>query len=179
LAAYSTISDGMAVYDHGNPISAFERDGAGYVADVARLGFSTSTTAFLVAPNPITGGVVIVTGVVWAGAEVVDHWDEIAEFWGETSRDLERGADWLYDELTGAHDWADNQASAVDDWARHQLDHLSRGWDWTADLASDLAGGRLDDARSWVDDRFDDLVHAGGGIVDGGIDVGRKIIPGW
>ncbi|MBC9227171.1 hypothetical protein GL325_12630 [Aeromicrobium sp. 636] len=63
----------------GNPIDAFEREGAGYVADVAETAFSASTTAFLVAPNPVTGALAVGSGLVWAGAEVVDHWDEISE----------------------------------------------------------------------------------------------------
>lgn len=65
--------------EQGNPIDAFEREGAGYVADVAETAFSASTTAFLVAPNPVTGALAVTSGVVWVGAEVVDHWDEIAE----------------------------------------------------------------------------------------------------
>ncbi len=63
----------------GNPVEAFKREGAGYVADVAETAFSASTTAFLVAPNPITAGLAVGTGLVWAGAEVVDHWDEISD----------------------------------------------------------------------------------------------------
>ncbi len=75
-------STGIGAYDlvqQGNPIAAYERRGAGYVADVASTAFSASTTAFLIAPNPVTAGAAIVTGVVWAGAEVVDHWDEIVD----------------------------------------------------------------------------------------------------
>jgi hypothetical protein len=63
----------------GNPIEAFEREGAGYVADVAETAFSASTTAFLVAPNPVTGALAVGSGLVWAGAEVVDNWDDISE----------------------------------------------------------------------------------------------------
>ena len=28
------------------------------------------------APNPVTAGLVIGTGLVWGGAELVDHWDD-------------------------------------------------------------------------------------------------------
>lgn len=63
----------------GNPIDAFEREGAGYVADVAETAFSASTTAFLIAPNPVTGALAVGSGLVWAGAEVVDNWDDISE----------------------------------------------------------------------------------------------------
>lgn len=63
----------------GNPVDAFQREGAGYVADVAETAFSASTTAFLIAPNPVTGALAVGSGLVWAGAEVVDHWDDISE----------------------------------------------------------------------------------------------------
>ena len=67
----------------GNPVDAFQREGAGYVADVAETAFSASTTAFLIAPNPVTGALAVGSGLVWAGAEVVDHWDDISETAGE------------------------------------------------------------------------------------------------
>lgn len=192
LSAYSTVSDAIVVYNHGNPIDAFEREGAGYVADVARLGFSASTTAFLVAPNPVTGGLVIVTGVVWAGAEVVDHWDEITEFWGNTYADLERSTEWLYDrtsEVVGeswdwttdrvedgvewvddrldeAHDWAEDQADAIQDWTRGQLDNLSRGWDRTTDFVSDRVNEALDVAEDVADGFVTAVDYAGDRLDD-------------
>lgn len=79
--AGGVVSTGMGAYNlyqQGNPIDAFQREGAGYVADVASTAFSASSTAFLIAPNPVTGALVIGTGVVWLGAEVVDHWDEVS-----------------------------------------------------------------------------------------------------
>lgn len=74
------VSTGMGVYDivqQGDPIDAYHREGAGYVADWASTAFSATSTAFFIAPNPVTGALVIASGVVWAGAEVVDHWDDI------------------------------------------------------------------------------------------------------
>jgi hypothetical protein len=82
------------LYQPGNPVDAFQRDGAGYVADVAGTAFSASTTAFLIAPNPVTGALVIGTGVVWAGAEIVDHWDDITE-WSSDAWDA--GTDFVGD----------------------------------------------------------------------------------
>ena len=201
LSVASTVGDAVVVYNHGNPIDAFQQDGAGYVADVARLGFSGSTTAFLIAPNPVTGGLVIVTGVVWAGAEVVDHWDEITEFWGSASADFQRSSQWIYDQsarvighgwdwtadrwsestewvderLDDLHDWAKDEANAIQDWSRGRLDDLSRGRDET----TAWAGQRLDTARDWTGDRLDDLADVGDGLVEGGIDIGKKLIPGW
>lgn len=81
---YSTAAGVHNVVSQGNPIDAFEREGAGYVADVAETAFSASTTAFLIAPNPVTGGLAVASGVVWAGAEVVDHWDDIEDFASNT-----------------------------------------------------------------------------------------------
>ena len=80
--AGGVVSPGVGAYDliqQGNPIDAYRARGAGYVADVASTAFSASTTAFLIAPNPVTGALAIGTGVVWVGAEVVDHWDEIVD----------------------------------------------------------------------------------------------------
>jgi hypothetical protein len=173
FSAYSTVSDAIVVWNHGNPIDAFEREGAGYVADVARLGFSASTTAFLIAPNPITGGIVVVTGVVWLGAEVVDHWDEITEFWDDVYSGAEDAAGWLYDESTEAidvgWDWTVDQWDTVVDWGGDRvddlvgigesgLDQLNRALDWGTD--------RFDDFTDWSGDRVDDLV----GIGESGLD---------
>jgi hypothetical protein len=168
FAVVSTIGDARIAWDHGNPIDAFERDGAGYVADVARLGFSASTTAFFLAPNPVTGGFVIVTGVVWAGAEAVDHWDEITETWNAGYAEFEREAQAFYHSTS---------------------DGLVAGWDWTSDRWDDLAGwtsdglglsglgraidwgdDRLDDAGDWTGDRVDDLVDESAGLIDTGAD---------
>lgn len=65
------------IASQGNPIEAFKRDKAGYVADYAKLGLDASLTAALIAPNPVTWGAVAVTGVIYGGAELVDHWDDV------------------------------------------------------------------------------------------------------
>jgi len=69
----STGLDAKQLWQDGNPIDAFHRKGAGYVADVARTGFDGSSAAFLVMPTPVTAGAVVVTGAVWAGAEIYQH----------------------------------------------------------------------------------------------------------
>ena len=106
----------MGAYDlveQGNPVEAFKRDGAAYVADVAETAFSASTTAFLVAPNPVTAGLAIGTGLVWAGAEVVDHWDDISE----TASDTWDGAtDMASDTWDGATDVASDAKDEVLGW---------------------------------------------------------------
>ncbi|MFJ9540568.1 PE-PGRS family protein [Streptomyces sp. NPDC101225] len=65
------------VWAQGNPREAFKKKGAGYVADVAEVGFNASLTAAMVAPNPVTIGLAVGTGLVYGGAKVVEHWDDI------------------------------------------------------------------------------------------------------
>jgi hypothetical protein len=71
----------------GNPVDAWnEADGAqekaGYAADWVEVGFNASLTAAMVAPNPWTIGAAAVTGIVWGGLKVVEHWDDITEWSG-------------------------------------------------------------------------------------------------
>ncbi|WP_263166704.1 PE-PGRS family protein [Streptomyces sp. SCSIO ZS0520] len=61
----------------GGPVNAFKKRGAGYVADVAEVGFNASLTAAMVAPNPVTIGLAVGTGLIYGGAKVVEHWDDI------------------------------------------------------------------------------------------------------
>lgn len=190
LSIYSTIADGIVVWNHGNPIDAFEQHGAGYVADVARLGFSASTTAFLVAPNPVTGTLVIVTGTVWAIAEVVDHWDEITEFFGdvgegiadttvwvvdETGQLVDAGWDWTTDRWDDVTDWGRETWSDVAHWRESQLDNLHR----EIDDFIDWGGERLDDFTEWGESQldnlhreFDEFVDWSGDQVDAVVDWG-------
>jgi hypothetical protein len=78
------------VISQGNPVDAFKRNGAGYVADVAEVGFNASLTAAMVAPNPVTIGLAVGTGLIYGGAKVVEHWDDIEKGAGEA-------ADWVGD----------------------------------------------------------------------------------
>lgn len=110
------VNTGMGVYDlvqQGNPVEAFKRDGAGYVADVAETAFSASTTAFLVAPNPVTAGLAVGTGLVWAGAEVVDHWDEISETASDVKDEISETASDAWD---GAGEVASDVGGTVKGW---------------------------------------------------------------
>ena len=96
------------VVSHGNPVDAFQREGAGYVADVAKAGLDISLTAALIAPNPVTWGAVAVTGAVYVGAEVVDNWDEI-------SAATEQAAEWTADQAVKAAAWVGDQLDDIDD----------------------------------------------------------------
>jgi len=110
------VNTGIGVHDliqQGNPVEAFKRDGAAYVADVAETAFSASTTAFLVAPNPVTAGLAVGTGLVWAGAEVVDHWDEISETASDVQDEISETASDVWD---GAGDVASDVGGTVKGW---------------------------------------------------------------
>ncbi|MEU9183949.1 PE-PGRS family protein [Streptomyces sp. NPDC048484] len=73
------------VISQGNPVDAFKKNGAAYVADVAEVGFNASLTAAMVAPNPITVGLAVGTGLIYGGAKVVEHWDDIKKGAGEAA----------------------------------------------------------------------------------------------
>lgn len=77
--AVSTGLGAYNLYQQGDPREAFKRDPASYASDVAGTAFSASSTAFLVAPNPVTAGAAAVTGVAWAGTEIWDHHEEIGQ----------------------------------------------------------------------------------------------------
>lgn len=71
------------VVSQGNPIEAFQHNGTEYLADIAELGFNASLTAALIAPNPVTVGAAVVTGVAYAGLEIWNHREEIGQAIGD------------------------------------------------------------------------------------------------
>ncbi len=150
-AAFSTGVGAYDLWQQGNPVDAFEREGAGYVADVASTAFSASTLAFLVAPNPVTAGIVIVTGIVWIGAEIWDAWgDEISAWVGDRVDDLSTAAGAAWDAGSGA---------VADAWSA-TTDMASAGWD----AAGDAAGAAWDAGSGFVDGVGDALGGAFGGL---------------
>ncbi|MEU1159516.1 PE-PGRS family protein [Streptomyces sp. NPDC005921] len=74
------------VISQGNPVDAFKKKGAAYVADVAEVGFNASLTAAMIAPNPITIGLAVGTGIIYGGAKIVQHWDDIKKGAGEATK---------------------------------------------------------------------------------------------
>lgn len=112
---YTGVSGTVGLVGQGNPVNAYQREGAGYVADVAGTAFGYSSAAFLIAPNPVTGAVVIGTGVVWLGAEAWDHRDEIVAAWDTTSgwtvTRLDDAGQWTADRIIGGGRWAGDQLS--------------------------------------------------------------------
>ncbi|MFC9463358.1 mucin-2 [Streptomyces coelicoflavus] len=84
----SVIATGVGAFDviqEGNPVEAFKRDKAGYVAKVSGVAFNASLTAAMVAPNPITIGAAAVTGVVYGVASIVDNWDKVKKWPGKVA----------------------------------------------------------------------------------------------
>jgi hypothetical protein len=146
--AFSTVMDTHHLIEQGNPIDAFEREGAGYVADVARTGFSAST-AFLIAPGPVTGGAVLVTGAVWLGAEAWDHREAI----GEAVSD---GAQFAWDHSLPGTVW-------------NHREEIGAALDSGVGMAQDFAGEvgeRWDEGVDMVGDGLSGAAEAGGDLLE-------------
>lgn len=169
----STALDSYNLIEQGNPVDAFEREGAGYVADVARTGFSASSTALLLAPAgaaiagvavaPVLVGAVVVTGAIWLGAEAWEEWgDEISEFAGDA-----------WDTTTEAvGDAWDTTTEAVGDAWDTSTEWASDTWDTTTetvgdawDTSTEWAGNTLEDAGETADELVD---SAGDALEDAG-----------
>lgn len=80
----------IATMDHAKE---WEKSKAGYLANYAEVGFNASLTAAMVAPNPVTIGLAVGTGIVYGGLKVVEHWDDITEGAG-------KAADWMGDKAS-------------------------------------------------------------------------------
>jgi hypothetical protein len=103
-SAFATVDSGIGLY---NSISSGElarnwseggtHGKAKVIGDIAEVGFNASLTAAMVAPNPVTWGAVAVTGVVYGGARLVEHWDDVT---GAVSD----AADWTGDRISDAAD---------------------------------------------------------------------------
>ena len=85
----------------GEAQEAWTHGGAGgkakVIGDVAEVGFNASLTAAMIAPNPVTWGAVAVTGVVYGGARLVEHWDDVTDAVGDA-------AEWTGDKVSDAAD---------------------------------------------------------------------------
>jgi hypothetical protein len=105
------------VVAQGNPIDAWnEAEGvqgkAGYLADWAEVGFNASLTAAMVAPNPVTVGLAIGTGIAYAGLKVVEHWDDVTEFVGNA---VDTVADFASDAVDTVTEIGSNIVEGVSD----------------------------------------------------------------
>ncbi|MEU6681999.1 mucin-2 [Streptomyces sp. NPDC046832] len=84
-SAVATVVGAVDVIQEGNPVEAFKRDKAGYVAKVSGTAFNASLTAAMIAPNPVTIGAAVVTGAVYGVATIVDNWDTVRQFPGKVA----------------------------------------------------------------------------------------------
>ncbi|MFF5959264.1 PE-PGRS family protein [Streptomyces luteogriseus] len=80
----------IATMDHAKE---WKKSKAGYLANYAEVGFNASLTAAMVAPNPVTIGLAVGTGIVYGGLKVVEHWDDITE-------GADKAADWVGDKAS-------------------------------------------------------------------------------
>ena len=87
------------------------------VGEYAETAFNASMTAALVAPNPVTLIAVGVTGTVWVGAEIVEHWDDIT---AAMDTAVDATVDWGKDRL----DDIEGAAGAVKGWTGDRLEDL-------------------------------------------------------
>jgi hypothetical protein len=91
----------LATMDHGK---AWKEDKAKYLSNWTGTAFNASLTAAMVAPNPVTVGLAVGTGLAYAGTLVWDNWDSI-------SKGAEEAADWVGDK-------AEKAGEAVSDGAK-------------------------------------------------------------
>lgn len=84
-SAVSTVIGTVDLVQEGNPVEAFKRDKAGYVAKASGVAFNASLTVAMVAPTPITIGAAVVTGAVYGVASIIDNREAIKEFPGKVA----------------------------------------------------------------------------------------------
>jgi len=148
----STAIDGYGLIRQGNPVDAFRRRGAAYIGDVGSTSFDASSTAFLLFPNPVTGGVVIGSAIVWGGAEAWQHRKELGRAVGSA-------ADWAWDHSAAGFAW--NNRKEIGD----ALDH---GVDFARETAKDI-GHVLDHGVRAAEHSLSEVKHRAG-------DVGKRLV---
>jgi hypothetical protein len=103
-SAFATVDSGIGLYSSissGELARNWSEGGtqgkAKVIGDIAEVGFNASLTAAMIAPNPVTWGAVAVTGVVYGGARLVEHWDDVTHA-------ADQAVDWAGDKLGDAAD---------------------------------------------------------------------------
>lgn len=103
-SAFATFDSGMGLWNSvasGELAHDWTEGGAHgkakVIGDVAELAFNGSLTAAMIAPSPVTWGAVAVTGVVYGGARLVEHWDDVTDA-------VSDAADWTGDKISDAAD---------------------------------------------------------------------------
>ncbi|MGW8560233.1 PE-PGRS family protein [Streptomyces albidoflavus] len=82
----------IATMDHGKE---WKKSRAGYAANYAEFAFNASLTAATVAPNPVSVGLAVGTGVVYGGLKAVEHWDDVKKGAG-------KAVDWIGEKASDA-----------------------------------------------------------------------------
>ena len=162
--AFGTVTGGYDLIQQGNPVEAFKRDPAAYSSDLAGTAFSASSTAFMVAPNPVTGGAVIVTGIAWAGTEIWQHHEEIGQAIEDgaewTADKVGEGADWAWDHSVPGAVWNNREeiGQAIEDgrqFAEDTVEQVGQTLDEGVDMASDVGEEVLDTGEDLLEDAGD------------------------
>jgi hypothetical protein len=100
-SAFATVDSAVGLVNNWDQIDDNWNAGASgkakVIGDFAEVGFNASLTAAMIAPNPVTWGAVAVTGVVYGGARLVEHWDDVTDA-------VSDAADWTGDKISGAAD---------------------------------------------------------------------------
>jgi hypothetical protein len=101
-AAFATVDSGIGLahsISSGELARNWSEGGthgkAKVIGDIAEVGFNASLTAAMIAPNPVTWGAVAVTGVVYGGARLVEHWDDVTHA-------VDQATDWAGDRIGDA-----------------------------------------------------------------------------
>ena len=89
-SAFATVDSAVGLLNEWHDIGRTWSEGgtqgkAKIIGDVAEVGFNASLTAAMIAPNPVTWGAVAVTGVVYGGARLVEHWDDVTKAVGDAA----------------------------------------------------------------------------------------------
>lgn len=113
--AFATVDSGVGFVNSitsGELADNWEHGGvqgkAKVIGDGAEVLFNGSLTAAMIAPSPVTWGAVAVTGVVYGGARLVEHWDDVTHALGEAK-------DWAADRVDDVADFAGDVADEVED----------------------------------------------------------------
>jgi hypothetical protein len=100
-SAFATVDSAVGLANNWDQIddnwSSGAHGKAKVIGDFAEVGFNASLTAAMIAPSPITWGAVAVTGVIYGGARLVEHWDDVTNA-------VSDAADWTGDKISDAAD---------------------------------------------------------------------------
>jgi hypothetical protein len=92
----------LATYD----TDMIKADPSKFASDLSGTAFSASMTALTVAPNPVTAGLAIGTGVVYAGCLIWDNHEAIGD-------GIEKAGDWMGDKASDIGDGIAGEAKKL------------------------------------------------------------------